>query len=95
MGEFILEYMLRRSPRNSIGFMIDDDGLRVTAPKRCSIDDIENAIRAKQNWILSKLDDRRQRRLLLRAAEEGEHDRGPILFHLDRRRIYIERPRFP
>ncbi|WEF31172.1 M48 family metallopeptidase [Pseudoduganella chitinolytica] len=62
VGEFVLEYMLRRSSRNSIGFMIDDDGLRVTAPKRCTIADIENAIRAKRNWIMTKLDDRRQRR---------------------------------
>ena len=62
VGSFILEYALRRSTRRSIGFMVDDDGLRVTAPKRCTLADIENAIRAKQNWILSKLDDRRQRR---------------------------------
>ncbi|UGQ45610.1 M48 family metallopeptidase [Massilia endophytica] len=61
-GEFVLEYVLRRSTRRSIGFMIDDDGLRVTAPKRCSLADIDNAIRAKQNWILTKLDERRQRR---------------------------------
>jgi predicted metal-dependent hydrolase len=62
VGEFVLEYVLRRSKRNSIGFMIDDDGLRVTAPKRCTLADIDNAIRAKQNWILAKLDERRQRR---------------------------------
>ncbi|WP_371860922.1 M48 family metallopeptidase [Pseudoduganella flava] len=62
VGSFILEYVLRRSPRRSIGFMVDDNGLRVTAPKRCSLADIENAIRAKQNWILTKLDERRERR---------------------------------
>jgi len=62
VGEFVLEYVLRRSTRRSIGFMIDDDGLRVTAPKRCALADIDNAIRAKQHWILTKLDERRQRR---------------------------------
>jgi predicted metal-dependent hydrolase len=62
VGEFVLEYVLRRSTRRSIGFMIDDDGLRVTAPKRCTLADIDNAIRAKQHWILTKLDERRQRR---------------------------------
>jgi predicted metal-dependent hydrolase len=62
VGEFVLEYVLRRSSRNSIGFMIDDDGLRVTAPKRCTLADVENAIRAKRNWIMTKLDERRQRR---------------------------------
>jgi predicted metal-dependent hydrolase len=62
VGEYILEYVLRRSTRRSIGFTVDDDGLRVTAPRRCSYADIENAIRAKQHWILTKLDERRQRR---------------------------------
>jgi predicted metal-dependent hydrolase len=42
--------------------MIDDDGLRVTAPKRISIAEIDNAIRTKQHWILSKLKERRERR---------------------------------
>jgi predicted metal-dependent hydrolase len=62
VGEYILEYVLKRSTRRSIGFMVDDTGLYVTAPKRCSLADIDNAIRAKQHWILSKLDERRQRR---------------------------------
>lgn len=62
VGQFVLEYTLRRSTRRSIGFMIDDDGLRVTAPKRISITEIDNAIRTKQHWILSKLHERRERR---------------------------------
>ncbi|MFA9216610.1 MAG: M48 family metallopeptidase, partial [Sphingomonadaceae bacterium] len=62
VDEFVLEYTLRRSTRKSIGFMIDDDGLRVTAPKRISITEIDNAIRTKQHWILSKLKERRERR---------------------------------
>ena len=62
VGQFILEYTLRRSTRRSIGFMIDDDGLRVTAPKRVGVAEIDNAIRAKQHWIISKLDERRERR---------------------------------
>jgi len=62
VGEYILEYVLKRSTRRSIGFTVDDTGLYVTAPKRCSLADIDNAIRAKQHWILSKLAERRQRR---------------------------------
>ena len=62
VGEYILEYVLKRSTRRSIGFTVDDTGLYVTAPRRCSLADIDNAIRAKQHWILSKLDERRQRR---------------------------------
>lgn len=62
VGDFVLEYWLRRSTRRSIGFMIDDEGLRVTAPKRVSIAEIDEAIHAKQHWILSKLKERRERR---------------------------------
>ncbi|MBY0558137.1 MAG: M48 family metallopeptidase, partial [Burkholderiaceae bacterium] len=39
-----------------------DEGLRVTAPKRISISEIDNAIHTKQHWILSKLKERRERR---------------------------------
>ena len=62
LGSHLVEFALRRSTRRSIGFMIDDDGLRVTAPKRISIAEIDNAIRTKQHWILSKLKERRERR---------------------------------
>jgi predicted metal-dependent hydrolase len=64
LGSHALDYQLRRSTRRSIGFMIDDDGLRVTAPKRVTLEEIDNAIRAKQRWILSKLHERGERRAL-------------------------------
>ena len=64
LGPHSLEFELRRSTRRSIGFMIDDDGLRVTAPKRITLAEIDNAIRAKQRWILSKLAERGERRAL-------------------------------
>jgi len=62
LGAHALDYRLRRSTRRSIGFMIDDDGLRVTAPRRITHSEIDNAIRAKQQWILTKLHERGQRR---------------------------------
>ena len=64
LGLHALDYQLRRSTRRSIGFMIDDDGLRITAPKRITLAEIDNAIRAKQRWILSKLHERGERRAL-------------------------------
>jgi predicted metal-dependent hydrolase len=64
LGEQRLDYQLRRSQRRSIGFMIDDDGLRVSAPSRLAQADIEAAIRAKQGWILAKLQQRQERRAL-------------------------------
>lgn len=56
-----LDYALRRSKRRSIGFLIDDDGLRVTAPKWTTIGQIEKAIREKQRWIFTKLHEQRER----------------------------------
>ena len=62
LGPRTLEFELRRSTRRSIGFMIDDSGLRVTAPRRITLAEIDTAIRAKQRWIISKLDERGERR---------------------------------
>lgn len=64
LGSHALDYQLRRSSRRSIGFMVDDDGLRVTAPRRVTLAEIDNAIRAKQRWILTKLHERGERRAL-------------------------------
>jgi hypothetical protein len=59
--DHVLEYRLLRSKRRSIGFLIDDDGLRITAPKWVSVAEIESAIREKERWILAKLTERRER----------------------------------
>lgn len=61
MSDHVLEYRLLRSKRRSIGFLIDDEGLRITAPKWVPIVEIENAIREKQRWIFTKLSERRER----------------------------------
>lgn len=56
-----LDYVLLRSKRRSIGFVIDDDGLRITSPKWVTLVEIDNAVREKQRWILNKLAERRER----------------------------------
>lgn len=61
LQEHSLEYRLLRSKRRSIGFLIDDDGLRITAPKWVSLAEIDNAIREKQRWIFVKLNEWRER----------------------------------
>jgi len=63
LGSHTVHYLLRHSARRSYGFMIDDDGLRVTAPRRSTQADIDSAIRAKQRWILTKLFERSERRI--------------------------------
>jgi hypothetical protein len=61
INEHTLEYALVRSKRRSIGFMVDDDGLRITAPKWVTLVEIDSAIREKQRWIFNKLNERRER----------------------------------
>lgn len=61
LKEHVLDYSLLRSKRRSIGFLIDDDGLRITAPKWVTVAEIELAITEKQRWIFTKLNERRER----------------------------------
>jgi predicted metal-dependent hydrolase len=61
LKEHVLEYSLRRSKRRSIGFLISDGGLRISAPKWVTLGEIENAIREKQRWIFNKLNEQRER----------------------------------
>ena len=56
LNDLDIAYRLRRSPRRTIGFVISNDGLTVTAPARVSVREIEAALQAKSGWILSKLD---------------------------------------
>jgi predicted metal-dependent hydrolase len=64
LGSHTVHYLLRHSARRSYGFMINDDGLHVTAPRRSIQADLDNAIRAKQRWILTKLFERGERRVM-------------------------------
>ncbi len=61
LQEHTLDYRLLRSKRRSIGFLIDEAGLRVTAPKWLGLADIDLAIREKQRWIFAKLNEQRER----------------------------------
>ena len=61
LGEVVLEYELRRSKRRSIGFLIGENGLRITAPRWVTLADIEQAIHEKQAWILKHLREKRER----------------------------------
>lgn len=56
-----LDYRLIRSKRKTIGFLIDDDGLRVSAPRWVLLAEIEAAIASKQQWIFRKINEQRER----------------------------------
>ncbi len=57
----VLEYELRRSSRRSIGFLIADEGLRITAPRWVTVAQVEQAIAEKQQWIFAKLREQQER----------------------------------
>ncbi len=61
LNEHVLDYVLVRSKRRTIGFLIDEEGLRITAPKWVTLTEIESAIREKKRWIFNKLTERRER----------------------------------
>lgn len=50
-----VSYELRRSQRRTIGLSIDHRGLRIGAPTRARIGDIENLIHEHGQWVLDKL----------------------------------------
>jgi predicted metal-dependent hydrolase len=52
-----IAWQLRRARRRTIGFSIDDDGLRISAPRWVTISEIERAIASRSAWILRKLDE--------------------------------------
>ncbi|MBO1112611.1 M48 family metallopeptidase [Bordetella petrii] len=62
-------FVLLRSRRRSIGFVVADDGLRVTAPTWVTLTQIDDAVREKARWILAKLRDWQARKEQLALAQ--------------------------
>ncbi len=59
LGSEIVAYRFRRASRRSIGLVIDDGGLRVAAPVRTPLAEVEAFILKKARWVLKKLSERR------------------------------------
>lgn len=62
LGDRIVPYVLRRAKRRTIGLTIDHRGLRVGAPPRASIKEVESLIVRHGSWVTEKLDEWRTRR---------------------------------
>lgn len=62
LGDRIVPYLLRRGARRTIGLSIDHRGLRVGAPRRTSLTEVEALIRRHGEWVVDKLDEWRTRR---------------------------------
>lgn len=62
LGDRIVPYLLRRGARRTIGLSIDHRGLRVGAPRRTSLAEVEALIHRHGAWVVDKLDEWRTRR---------------------------------
>jgi len=76
VGKDVIGFVLMRSKRRSIGFMIGDEGLRVTAPRWVNLTDIDAAVGEKAAWILSKLEVWRERRAQIALGDTRWEDGG-------------------
>lgn len=56
LGDKTIPYRLTRGPRKTIGLTIDQAGLRVGAPTRAGIGEIEILLYRHADWVLKKLD---------------------------------------
>lgn len=80
IADRIIEYSLRRARRRSIGFVIEDDGLRISAPRWVTLREIEEAVLSKQRWIARKLDELRQRQARKALAPAPWRNGSPLVF---------------
>jgi predicted metal-dependent hydrolase len=80
LGEHLIGYELKRSQRRSIGFVVGEEGLAVRAPRWVGHAEIEQALRARSDWILRKLHDQRQRLERLEAARVDWRDGTSLPF---------------
>ncbi|MDR1709716.1 MAG: M48 family metallopeptidase [Candidatus Accumulibacter sp.] len=67
----IVPYTLRRARRRTIGLTVDHRGLRVGAPNRTPLAEVEDLIRKHAEWVARKLDEWRERR---QAAPQAPAD---------------------
>ncbi len=51
----VCSYILKRSKRRSVGFLIGDNGLQISAPLRLSITELHSIIATKSSWIEQRL----------------------------------------
>ena len=62
LGERVVHYVLRRARRRSLALSIDHRGLRVGAPPRASLLEIETLILRHREWVVQKLEEWHSRR---------------------------------
>jgi predicted metal-dependent hydrolase len=61
LADSIVAFELKRGKRKTIGFSVGADGLTVSAPRWVPLYEIDKAVQEKSNWIVSKLQEARER----------------------------------
>lgn len=92
LGEHLVGYELRRAKRRSIGFTISEEGLRVSAPKWVTLRDIHSALQERQDWILRKLHEQRERAKRLQSNRIEWRD-GASIPYLGEAMVVVLDPR--
>jgi len=87
-------YALQRSARRTIGFGVSAQGLRVSAPQRVPLAEIDRAVQSKAGWILRKLHETRARHERLDATQMVWQDGALLPFLGEPLRLALE-PRQP
>lgn len=74
-------FVLQRTRRRTIGFVVDDTGLRVTAPHWATLAQVDQAVAGRAPWILEKLQLRHQRLEQHATAQRlwAQHGRIPYM----------------
>src|SRR3546814_14195442 len=76
----LFPYTTLSRSRRSIGFVVADDGLRVTAPTWVTLAQIDDAVREKARWILAKLRDWQARKEQLALAQTRWQAGGELTY---------------
>jgi predicted metal-dependent hydrolase len=61
LADSIVAFELKRGKRKTIGFSVGADGLTISAPRWVPLYEIDKAVQEKSNWIVSKLQEARER----------------------------------
>ncbi len=75
-----IEFHLRRGKRRTIGFLIDDRGVTVSAPKWVGLTEIDAAVLEKSQWISRKLIEWRKHQSRRLAEQPSWADGGSVKY---------------
>ncbi len=83
-------FLLKRSRRRSIGFVVGAEGLAVSTPKWVTLRDVDAAVREKAAWILAKLVEQREQARRAAAARMVWQDGATLQYLGEPIRIVLD-----